>query len=144
MQSIKIGHVDVYIVVLPLGTLLRWGFFTPQVCRKAFCFVFIFSHSVFPFRTISLVRLKKQKVCMYVLFVLGKYKLNGIHISYALSLSLSRSLVNRFVLLRFAQNVSTTFIFVQLLRHIYCDSLQPILVRWTVAFLQIFRAQHRE
>lgn len=36
--------------------------------------------------------------------------------------------MNRFVLLRFAQNVSTTFIFFQLFRHIYCDSLQPILV----------------
>lgn len=68
---------------IPLGSALRWGFLRLKCVAKYFV-LFSFSHTPF----LPSPRLEKTE-SVYVLFALGKYKLNGIHISYALSLSLS-------------------------------------------------------
>lgn len=145
MQSIKIGHVDVY-TVLPLGgSLLRWGFLRLKCVAKYFV-LFSFSHTLSPFRPISLGSVRFGSVektkSVYVLFALGKYKLNGIHISYTFSLSLSLWIVLCCCDLRkmFQQHLysfSCSDIFIVTLCNQFWYTLNGR------AFLQIFRAPNR-
>lgn len=79
--TIKIGHVDANIVLLPLGNLLRRVFFSRLKCVAKYFVSFSFSPL-----SISLLSVSIYYCCWKnkkSVFVLGKYKLNGIHIFHA-------------------------------------------------------------